>query len=325
MESREPIAQAPRYKGTCLYCGGPTFAYYKSQLKSFCSHTCSNRWKWENVRKRKSFASFTCPNCNSEVLVDVSDHRVKGGQTNFFCSNECWKEYCSKRSVSKTCDICGTTFFGKNSYCCKSCSIEASKWHNFEKRVGAKLGSYREYLEELEKMELSKIKEREKKLSKRRYLTDDERREKRRAWGRRRRQKAAYALYIKNYLREYNKKHRESRNEKERERMANDKVYKFKASVRKMIGCSFSRKGFVKSRKSELILGCTIEEFMAHLESKFTAGMSFENHGEWHIDHIVPLATAETEDDVIRLCHYTNLQPLWARDNISKGSRIINK
>lgn len=50
--------------------------------------------------------------------------------------------------------------------------------------------------------------------------------------------------------------------------------------------------------------------------------MSFDNQGEWHLDHIIPLATAETEEEIIRLNHYTNFQPLWAFDNLSKGSKI---
>ena len=51
--------------------------------------------------------------------------------------------------------------------------------------------------------------------------------------------------------------------------------------------------------------------------------MTLENHGEWHIDHIIPLATANTYEEVIKLNHYTNLQPLWAKDNLSKGSKIL--
>ena len=51
--------------------------------------------------------------------------------------------------------------------------------------------------------------------------------------------------------------------------------------------------------------------------------MSWENHGKWHIDHIIPLSTANTEEDILNLCHYTNLQPLWAEDNIKKSNKIL--
>ncbi len=56
-----------------------------------------------------------------------------------------------------------------------------------------------------------------------------------------------------------------------------------------------------------------------------TGGMTWKNkefYG-WHIDHIVPLSSAKTEEDVYKLCHYTNLQPLWSKDNMSKGSKLI--
>jgi hypothetical protein len=52
--------------------------------------------------------------------------------------------------------------------------------------------------------------------------------------------------------------------------------------------------------------------------------MSFENHGKWHLDHIVPISSAKTEEEVIALNHHTNFQPLWAFDNLSKGNRIVN-
>ena len=51
--------------------------------------------------------------------------------------------------------------------------------------------------------------------------------------------------------------------------------------------------------------------------------MSWDNYGEWHIDHIIPLASATTEEGVLKLYHYSNLQPLWAKDNLSKGSKIL--
>ena len=51
--------------------------------------------------------------------------------------------------------------------------------------------------------------------------------------------------------------------------------------------------------------------------------MTWENKGAWHIDHIIPTCTAKTEEDLIRLNHYTNLQPLWAEENLKKGSKLI--
>lgn len=309
--------------GTCLYCGAPTYAKYKSQLKKFCSRKCSNRWKWENIRKRKEFIVFTCPNCNGEVLIDKADYRIKEGRTDFFCSTKCWSEYCQKQHTIKACPICGTKFTGKNKSCSSICSLELSKWHALERRVGAIFNSYSEYLLEVDRINQERDKEAEEKRRNRRIMTNEEKREQQKRRSAKRRLNPEYRLWLKRYLREYNKAHLEERRIKERERIAADPIYRFKTSVRKMICCSFSRKGKVKSRKAEDILGCTIDDFILYLQSLFVDGMSFENHGKWHIDHIVPLATAKTEEDIIKLCHYTNLQPLWAHDNISKGSKII--
>lgn len=51
--------------------------------------------------------------------------------------------------------------------------------------------------------------------------------------------------------------------------------------------------------------------------------MNWENYGEWHLDHIIPISYAKTIEDIYKLNHYTNLQPLWASENLSKGNRYI--
>jgi hypothetical protein len=61
---------------------------------------------------------------------------------------------------------------------------------------------------------------------------------------------------------------------------------------------------------------------MFHLESKFVDGMSWDNRSRWHIDHIMPLASAKTEEELVALCHYTNLQPLWAAENLRKSDKL---
>lgn len=76
-----------------------------------------------------------------------------------------------------------------------------------------------------------------------------------------------------------------------------------------------------KSKRTEVILGCKMIDFIFHIQSLFLDGMSFSNYGEWHIDHIKPLALAKTECEIFQLCHYKNLQPLWAIENRKKGSK----
>ncbi len=84
--------------------------------------------------------------------------------------------------------------------------------------------------------------------------------------------------------------------------------------------------GARKSAKTMILLGCSIPEFKAHLESKFKPGMNWSNHTKdgWHIDHILPCASFDlTDPEQQRKCfHFTNLQPLWATDNRSKSDRV---
>jgi len=87
---------------------------------------------------------------------------------------------------------------------------------------------------------------------------------------------------------------------------------------------SIRNKGYTKKSKTYEILGCTFEEFKLHIESQFTNKMSWDNRSEWHLDHIIPISSAKTEEEVIKLNHYTNFQPLWAIDNLRKGNKINN-
>ena len=73
------------------------------------------------------------------------------------------------------------------------------------------------------------------------------------------------------------------------------------------------------------LVGLTSKDLKIYLESKFKEGMSWDNYGlyGWHMDHIIPLSSAKNEEELKKLCHYTNLQPLWAFDNLSKCDKII--
>lgn len=72
-------------------------------------------------------------------------------------------------------------------------------------------------------------------------------------------------------------------------------------------------------------LGCSVKELKEHLEKQFQEGMTWNNYGKsgWHVDHIKPLANFDltNRDQFLKVCHYTNLQPLWAKDNLSKGKK----
>lgn len=121
---------------------------------------------------------------------------------------------------------------------------------------------------------------------------------------------------VKQYNRIYKKKYNS-------DKLKNNDFYRFKHNTRNLIAMSFKRgkNQFKKNAKTESILGCTILEFRKYIQSKFTEGMSFDNQGKWHLDHIKPLALAKTEQDIIQLNHYTNFQPLWAKENFIKGAK----
>ena len=112
-----------------------------------------------------------------------------------------------------------------------------------------------------------------------------------------------------------------------KKRYESDELYKFKTVIRKIVGGAFHRMGYTKKSKSKDILGAEWVVVREHLESKFQEGMTWENRGlyGWHIDHIIPLSEAKNEEDVVRLSHYTNLQPLWAKDNMNKSNKILDE
>ena len=112
------------------------------------------------------------------------------------------------------------------------------------------------------------------------------------------------------------------------ERIKCDPFLKSKDSIRKLIYNSLKVRNIQKSKlcmKSEEILGCSFQEFKDHIESQFTNGMSWLNHGEWHLDHKVPLALTDNLDELIKLNHWTNFQPLSPCDNLSKGGVLLNE
>jgi hypothetical protein len=129
------------------------------------------------------------------------------------------------------------------------------------------------------------------------------------------------------YRREYQQKNKEILTKKKREyrveKRKNDPLTKARLNLKCRTAAAF-KKGFSKSKKTRELIGCSWDEFKTHIEGLFTEGMSWDNHGfyGWHIDHIIPLASAKTQEDLELLCHYTNLQPLWAQDNLKKGDSL---
>ena len=106
-------------------------------------------------------------------------------------------------------------------------------------------------------------------------------------------------------------------------RKANEPLFKLRCNISTLINNSIKRNNHRKISKTSDILCCSIDDFKKHIENKFTEGMNWENAGKWHLDHIYPVSLAKDEEELLKLNHYTNFQPLWAIDNIIKGNKII--
>ena len=94
--------------------------------------------------------------------------------------------------------------------------------------------------------------------------------------------------------------------------------------LRTRIRLAMKAKNVAKCKKTVELVGCSVQELKRHIESQFTRGMSWQKMGMIHLDHKIPLASFDLEDaEQQRLAfHYTNLQPLWARDNLTKGAKM---
>jgi hypothetical protein len=127
---------------------------------------------------------------------------------------------------------------------------------------------------------------------------------------------------------EYNKKYFQ----KNKQKLSKDRTHKYKTDPQYKISeilrkrVRIALKGKSKPGSAVKDLGCTIDELKIYIENQFREGMTWGNHGVkgWHIDHIKPLSSFNLEDpeQFKEACHYKNLQPLWATENLSKGKKI---
>ncbi len=132
------------------------------------------------------------------------------------------------------------------------------------------------------------------------------------------------AEYQKEYRKEYYTENRNRIKDKVNFRYRNDSAYRAKVLLRGRFRNWFKSMGMQKTGHVADLIGCTFEELCKHLESQFKPGMTWDNQGDWHIDHIKPLALFDplNSDHLKEAWHYTNLQPLWAVENWIKGDRI---
>jgi hypothetical protein len=125
------------------------------------------------------------------------------------------------------------------------------------------------------------------------------------------------------YQKEYQNKNKEKRNQYLSRRRKNDVMFRLTTNIRNLINNSFYESGYSKKTRTEEIIGCSFNEMRFYLESRFEDWMDWENRGiytgefnsGWDIDHIIPISSAKSEQEIINLNHYTNLQPLCSKIN----------
>lgn len=138
---------------------------------------------------------------------------------------------------------------------------------------------------------------------------------------------------VKTYLKQYYQEHKEKLINNMRQyrkiHKQEEKVYR-QTPIKKLINYYRNRiwsvlKRNTKSAHTEELLGCTVEHLKQHLESQFTKGMNWKNYGKWHVDHIRPCASFDLSipEEQYKCFNYSNLQPLWAEDNLHKHASLL--
>ena len=228
---------------------------------------------------------------------------------NYGLMNVLFKEVEMKKKCSQCKKIQSINDFSEGYKTCKKCRVYHNNYQNTEKYKKERYKKLLKRYHEDEKFRQKRISESKTKRAKdyNRYYRE--------------KNKEKIAIRSKEYYEKNKEKNLKRAWQYRKKRLKNDPYFKFICSLRSRISSTFKR----KTKRSSIItlLGCPVEIAVKHLEKQFTDGMTWDNYGQWHIDHISPLSSfnLEEEQDLKKACHYTNLQPLWAKDNRRKGTK----
>lgn len=197
---------------------------------------------------------------------------------------------------------------------CNQCKVCEKQWKKeWYKKNKQKISFQRKLYQQKNKTQIQKAK----KLS---YLKNKEYIDKKNALYR-----ANHREYLNKKSNEYYHKNKKIIHQKQKQYLANNIQARIKHNLRTRINSVL--KGKIKSGSTLDMLGCDVEFFLNYIENKFLSGMTWQNHTRtgWHIDHIKPCASFDlTDPEQQKKCfHYTNLQPLWAEDNLRKSDKIL--
>ena len=313
----------------CLFCGNNIDK--NSLRRKFCCDKCSKSYR--NINKKFTPVKTTCLACGIEF--------IKNDKWTKYCSKECRVNYNilknKKECVGKKCIVCGNLFYPKYSgkKCCSdNCRrLLTNKLHKKNNKNKRKIlhkkciicGNYFNPRDKhimccsKECSEINKLNTRKSYYKKNKEIL----RKKNNKW------RLKNIEYIKSYCKEYNIKNRKIITEKFMKRINSDVAFKLRYKISGGIYNSLKKTKATKNFKTFKLLEYTSKDIKLHLESMFLKGMSWGNYGsKWHIDHIKPVAAfklikedGELDLEQIKLCWaLDNLQPLWAKENISKGS-----
>ena len=209
---------------------------------------------------------------------------------------------------------------------CSKCKLEQSL-DNFGKLSKSKDG-LRTHCKTCRKLEVSTDKQKEMAYNRRKKYAESEHGKKiAENYKSTERYKELHRLRCQKY--ENTEKFKIRRKQYEQNRYKNNNKYRLISNLRCRLYSALTRNKtnkIIKHLNTINLLGCSVEELWIHLESKFTEGMTKENYGQWHVDHIIPCDSFDLFDvEQQKICfHYTNLQPLWAKDNLIKGNKNEN-
>jgi len=126
----------------------------------------------------------------------------------------------------------------------------------------------------------------------------------------------------KKYYYDNKKNERNKNDEWRKKKLKTDGFFRMKRRLRERIRDYM--KGDAIGKKTKEIVGLDYVEFKNYISEKFSDGMTWENYGKWHLDHIIPLCEAKNVEELIKLNYYTNLQPLWVEDNLKKNRKYVS-
>ena len=281
-----------------------------------------------------------CPTCNQ--TFDPKDGKLKQGRDRKFCSAKCRKTQGGKRllrSDPRPCNECGIIFTPPHGVgaapksCSEKCRENAQKTYLASDHYRLKIlpglleRSYEKgRLKTQERIKNCRLCNTEFKRPNAHYCSDickiTHRKELKKSYF----QSHEVKIRIKKWRNQPHQKEKINKlvSKRRKERRQQDPIYLLKERIRCRTKAAFNGCGFAKGCKTRDMIGCSWEQFKAHIESQFTKKMKWSNKHLWDIDHIIPLASGTTEAELIKLSHFSNLRPLWRGDNLLKSDNIID-